>query len=345
MPTHGVPTLRSNADPPCDDHPRLTPSVYEAYRTRCPPDARPPRESADRQTRPWCRPPAAQLSATPTAHHYPIQPDFVTFDEKNVMPKLKSAHLFLVKEPHLYPLSSLLSTITNFLKFSRNRGYTTTSTTRDSSSNNNLLTNYLTGFLNYSPHEAASISSRVSATLSTQKSDSVVHYLKSLESQAQIDFYQELGLHGPHLPIIISKNPGLLTGSLDRRVKPSIEAIKKVLELHLSLNLKKDEINLLVFHILSSCGLIVMSGSSLESNIAYLKSCGVLGSQLVMLLKNEPMMFSIPGDDLKGLVSRAVEMGFKTGSRMLIYAVLVLYSYNPKTLSRKFELFRVVSGT
>ncbi|CAA0823573.1 Mitochondrial transcription termination factor family protein [Striga hermonthica] len=285
------------------------------------------------------------------------------------MAKLMSAHIFLVKDPHLYPLSSLLSTFTNFLKSSRNRGFCTTSTTRDSSSNNNLLTNYLMEFLNYTPREAASISSRVSPTLSTQKSNSVVHYLKSLglsnahlqraikrqpmllfldvdkNLKPKIDFYQELGLQGPLLPIIISKNPGLLTSSLHRRVKPSIEAIKNVLELHLSLNLKKDEINLLVFHILSSCGLIVMSGSSLESNIAYLRSCGVLGSQLIMLLKSEPMMFSMPGDDLKGLVSRAFEMGFKTGSRMLIYAVLVLYSYNPKTLSRKFELFRELGFT
>ncbi|CAA0823572.1 Mitochondrial transcription termination factor family protein [Striga hermonthica] len=283
------------------------------------------------------------------------------------MAKLTSAHIFLVKEPHLYPLSSLLSTITNFLKSSRNRGYTTTSTTRDSSSNNNLLTNYLMEFLNYTPHEAASISSGVSPTLSTQKSDSVVNYLKSLglstahlqraikhqpmllfldvdkNLKPKIDFYQELGLHGPHLPIVISKNPGLLTGSLDKRLKPSIEAIKKVLKLDLTL--KEDEINLLVFRMLSRRGFIIMSGSRMESNIAYLRSCGVVGSQLIMLLKHEPRIFFTPGDDLKGLVSRAVEMGFKTGSRMLIYGVLVLYSNNPKTLSRKFELFQKLGFT
>ncbi|CAA0823568.1 Mitochondrial transcription termination factor family protein [Striga hermonthica] len=282
------------------------------------------------------------------------------------MAKLKSAHIFLVKDPHLYPLSSLLSTFTNFLKSSRNRGYSTTSTTRDSSSNNNLLTNYLTEFVEYSPHEAASISRRVSPRLSTQKPDSVVHYLKSLglstahlqktikrqpmllfldvdkNLKPKIDFYQELGLHGPHLPVLISNNPGLLTSSLDRRLKPSIEAIKKVLELYLSL--KKDETNLLVLRILTRCGL-VMNGSRLESNVAYLRSCGVVGSQLIMLLKNEPSIFCAPEDDLKGLVSRAVEMGFKTGSGMLIYGVRVLYSNNPKTLSRKFELFQELGFT
>ncbi|CAA0823569.1 Mitochondrial transcription termination factor family protein [Striga hermonthica] len=283
------------------------------------------------------------------------------------MAKVKSAHIFLVKDPHLYPLGSLLSTITNFLKSSRNRGFSTTSTTPYSSSNNSLLTNYLTEFLNYTPHEAAAIYSRVSPRLSTQKPDSVVLYLKSLglstahlqkaikrqpmllfldvdkNLKPKIDFYQELGLHGPHLSVLISKNPGLLTGSLDRRLKPSIEAIKKVLELYLSL--KKDETNLLVLRILSRCGFIVMNGSSLESNMAYLRSCGVLRSQLIMLLKNEPRMFSLPGDDLKGLVSRAFEMGFKTGSKMLIYGVLTLYSNNPKTLGRKFELFRELGFT
>ncbi|GER47585.1 mitochondrial transcription termination factorfamily protein [Striga asiatica] len=283
------------------------------------------------------------------------------------MAKLKSARIFLVKDPPLYPLTSLFSTITNFLKSSRNRSYTTTSTTPDLSSNNNLLTNYLTEFLNYTPHEAASISSQVSPRLSTQNPDSVVNYLKSLgfstahlqsaiqrqpmllfldvdkNLKPKIDFYQELGLHGPHLPVLISKNPGFLTGSLDKRLKPSIEAIKKVLELYFSL--KKDEINLLVFSILSRPGFIITSWSRMESNMAYLRSCGVMDSQLIMLLKNYPMIFVTPGDDLKGLVSRAVEMGFKAGSKMLIYGVLVLYSYNPKTLSRKFELFRELGFT
>ncbi|GFQ08890.1 hypothetical protein PHJA_003033100, partial [Phtheirospermum japonicum] len=52
----------------------------------------------------------------------------------------------------------------------------------------------------------------------------------------KIAFFQELGLRGSHLGILISKNSALLASSLDKSLRPEIEAIK-VLELDGSKNI------------------------------------------------------------------------------------------------------------
>ncbi|CAA0831879.1 Mitochondrial transcription termination factor family protein [Striga hermonthica] len=215
--------------------------------------------------------------------------------------------------------------------------------------------------LEFPHHKAATISSRFPRE-SIQKPELVIRYFKSLALSTahmqsavrreplvlyadvdttlkpKVDFCQELGLRGPHLPILIAKNPKLLTSSLNKKLKPSIGVIKRVLECYRGKS-TDDKINLLLFHILSRYGWDIGNQARLESTIAYLKSCGIVGSQLIMLLKTELRLFSMREPELKGLVSQAVEMGFQMGSRMLVYGVHALYSNSPETISRKFGLF------
>ncbi|GER42952.1 mitochondrial transcription termination factorfamily protein [Striga asiatica] len=268
------------------------------------------------------------------------------------MIKFKSSH-----QVH----SLLLRSITNFLTTYQKRAHNT-STTQDLTSKNPLLTDFLMKSLKFPYQKADTLSSYFPPVDSTEKPELVVRYFESLGLSTahmqsvirrqpfvlfkdvdkilrpKVDFCQELGLRGPHLPILFSKNPTLLSSSLDKKLKPSIGVIKRVLECYRGKK-TNDEITLLLFRILSRYSWDIGKEATLESNIAYLKSCGIIGSQLIMLMKIELRLFSMREPELKGLVSRAVEMGFKMGSRMLVYGVLALYSNSPETISRKFGLF------
>ncbi|KAK9233489.1 hypothetical protein WN943_023739 [Citrus x changshan-huyou] len=80
--------------------------------------------------------------------------------------------------------------------------------------------------------------------------------------------------------------------------------------------------------------------SGLLRNIEYLKSCGIVGSQLSMLLVWQPRLFCYKELKIRHLVSRLLDMGFSTNSRMFVYGLVVLSCLNEETFGRKLELFR-----
>ncbi|KAL6523723.1 hypothetical protein OROGR_017326 [Orobanche gracilis] len=260
----------------------------------------------------------------------------------------------------LGPFNLLLSSIYSFSTASQNRTHTAPP---NLNSKNSLLADYLTNSLKFPHNEAIALSKRFPPMDSNGKPEAVVGYLKSLglsviqlqsliKRQASIlladvektlkpkvTFYEELGVHGPQLGILISKNSHLLSSSLDKRIKPSIAVIKKVLELHGSTK-NNNYINDLMFRILSRYSWVIANDSRLQSNIIYLQSCGIVGSQLIMLLKTELRLFSSCEKELNSLVTRAIEMGFVMGSRMLVYGILALYSNSVETFDRKFKLLQ-----
>ncbi|KAK6118401.1 hypothetical protein DH2020_047818 [Rehmannia glutinosa] len=271
-----------------------------------------------------------------------------------LVPSVPHNSLTVTYETLLFPISSLFTA-------SQNR---TCTSTPHLNPKNSLLVNYLTDSLKFPKTQAIAISTRFSSSIdSTEKPEATVRYLKALgfsdtqllssikrqptilfadvekTLKPKVTFYQELGLCGPRLGILISKNPALLTSSLDKKLKPSIGVIKKVLELD-GTKTKNNDISDLMFRILSRYAWVIGNDSRLQSNIIYLRRCGVIGSQLIMLLKTEPRLFSIREEELKNLVSRAIGMGFEMGSRMLVYGILALYCNSAETINRKFELLR-----
>ncbi|KAL7131496.1 hypothetical protein ABFS83_12G007300 [Erythranthe nasuta] len=139
---------------------------------------------------------------------------------------------------------------------------------------------------------------------------------------------------------MVSKNPFLLASSLSKTIKPGIEVIKEVLESEKSNYDNNNNFKALMFRILSRYAFVIGKDSVLRSNIAYLRRCGVVGSQLITMLKCEPRLLSIPEEELRNLVSRATEVGFLMGSRMLVYGILALYGNTPETIDRKSKLLR-----
>ena len=148
----------------------------------------------------------------------------------------------------------------------------------------------------------------------------------------KIEFFQDLGLVGSELGKFISKNSSVLTFSLERRLVPCVEILKKIL-------CYKNNQDLI--RVLSRCNAVVCGDpeSILVGNVAFLKSCGIVGSQLSMLLTRQPWLFITQESKLRDLVSRALDMGFSVNSRMLVYAIYTVSCMSNETFTRKLELF------
>jgi mTERF domain-containing protein len=139
---------------------------------------------------------------------------------------------------------------------------------------------------------------------------------------------------GSELGKFISKNSSVLTFSLERRLVPCVEILKKIL--------CSNKNNQDLIRVLSRCNALVCGDpeSRLVGNIAFLKSCGIVGSQLSMLLTRQPWLFITQESKLRDLVSRALDMGFSVNSRMLVYALYTVSCMSNETFTRKLELFR-----
>lgn len=261
---------------------------------------------------------------------------------------------------HSKPTNTLSPLINFLLSFSLNRTYT--SSPRSNSENHALL-NFLIDFLKSPKQRALTITSRFSHVKSYNKPQAAVDFLKTHGfSDAQIRsllyihhklllfdvekilkpkfiYFQELGVPRPHLAMFISKNPMLLSSSLDKKLKPAIELIKKVLELNRPES-SKCNINDDLICILSRYSWVIGTESKLLSSVKYLESCGIVGSQLVVLLKNEPRLFFVGEIKLKSLLSRVTELGFVMGSRMLVHGVRACYGNRAETLQKKYEVLQ-----
>ncbi|XP_056168439.1 transcription termination factor MTERF4, chloroplastic [Syzygium oleosum] len=154
---------------------------------------------------------------------------------------------------------------------------------------------------------------------------------KTLEPK--LDFFQGLGLVGVDLGNYISKGASVLSVSLNKRLVPNVQILKRILFDD------KDNRDLIV--VLRRCKWIVSKDpeSVLIRNIAYLESCGVTGYQQRMLLKRQPSLFVAKESRLNDLVSRVLKMGFSLNSGMLVYALYSVSCISVKTLGKKVKLF------
>ncbi|XP_020535589.1 uncharacterized protein LOC105635700 [Jatropha curcas] len=231
---------------------------------------------------------------------------------------------------------------------------------KTSKSPNPALFDYLIKNLKFSETKALSLSTRTgySGIKSVENPIFVVRFLQNLgfshsniqstingapqiifanvdkTLKPKIDLFQDLGLVGNDLVKFISKNSILLTTSLEKKLVPRIKILQKIL-----LN---DENNKDLVKVISRCNWIICSKpeSVLLSNIAFLQSCGIIGSQLSKLLIRSPRLFIMRESKVRDLVSRALNMGFSVDSRMLVHALYSVVGVNEGTFERKFGILK-----
>ncbi|KAL1569591.1 transcription termination factor MTERF15, mitochondrial-like [Salvia divinorum] len=228
---------------------------------------------------------------------------------------------------------------------------------------NSILANYLIGSLKFSKDKAHSVSSKFSHCETLERPEQAVRFFRGLgfsdahiraiansvprllfadtenTLKPKVEFFQELGLSGPLLGSFVSRTPCILYCSVERCLKPRINLIRNIFESD-GRNRSIESVNDDLFKTITRCGRIVLARHTLESNIQYLKSCGVVGSQLSSLLFRLPRIFSLKHDKLEEIVSRALAMNFTMGSRMLVHAIHSLSCMSSDTFKVKYEIYK-----
>ncbi|KAJ4950074.1 hypothetical protein NE237_026906 [Protea cynaroides] len=248
-------------------------------------------------------------------------------------------------------------TITSF-SFS---GFSSVASPAKPSDSNPLIIDYLVEALGLSKTQALSASKRFVRAKDSKKPESVVHFLRQLgfsedhirdavrvspqilfadiekTLKPKLQLFQEIGLTGSDLGRYISKNSGLLCCSLDRRLTPCMEILKKIFYMN------NDHQGLIL--VLQRCKwvLSIEPEARLLPNISLLERHGVFGSQLSRLFRRQPTLFVMRQSQLRDLISRVIEMGFTADSRMFVHALHTIGCLSSETLRRKFNLLRGLS--
>ncbi|XP_052192078.1 transcription termination factor MTERF9, chloroplastic-like [Diospyros lotus] len=226
------------------------------------------------------------------------------------------------------------------------------------SSRNPLIFNYLTRTFTCSEKQALWVSNDHPSLKTLDKPQSVVQFLEEIgfsKSQIQytvrvspgilfcsieknlkpkLNLFQELGLTGDRLGEFISKNPSFLNCSLENTLMPQIDLIRKVL-----VDDKDNQDLIWVLRRVSRFRAKVPEPMLLR-NIAFLKSCNIVGPRLVTMFKTRPWVLLMPESALRDLVSRVLNMGFSVDSGMLVYALQTVSSMSAETFNRKLDLLK-----
>nr|GMD76008.1 transcription termination factor MTERF5, chloroplastic-like [Ipomoea batatas] len=223
---------------------------------------------------------------------------------------------------------------------------------------NPVLYNYLITNFNYPKSKALTISTRMPWIKTLEKPESVVHFFKSIgfsdahiqslmrdvpqllsadiekTLKPKIKLFQDLGISGPDMGNFMCKKAHLLTRSLDNVIRPCIDVLKDIL--------RNDIDNRHLFLVMQRCLWIVMRSPEVRllPNVEYLRSCGIVGTQLATLLRRQPRLFIIPLPKLKDLVSKVLDLGFLTDSRMLAHGLHSFSSVSGGTFRKKLGIFR-----
>ncbi|KAJ7961992.1 Transcription termination factor like [Quillaja saponaria] len=148
----------------------------------------------------------------------------------------------------------------------------------------------------------------------------------------KIEYFQQLGIIGSDMGKFLSWSSHVLTFSLEKTLIPNIEFLKKVLY--------NDKNNNYLIKALIRCGSLIrkFSDSRLARNVAFLESCGIVGSQLSMLMVRLPLLFVMKESMVRDYVSRAVDLGFSLKSKMFAHAIDSTFSLTNETIRRKLVL-------
>ncbi|KAJ9135459.1 hypothetical protein P3X46_032641 [Hevea brasiliensis] len=202
-----------------------------------------------------------------------------------------------------------------------------------SSTAQSLTVSYLSNSCGLSPHRAASVckyvlikstdqpdlvlrllrangftKSQIATLISNQPQLILAHPEKTLEPK--IEYFESLGIAGPDLHNILCVNSAILTASLKKRILPTIDFLRGLLETdeNVFFALKRGP------HLLS-CGTEV-----LLSNICTLRAHGVPEPSIRRLLLTWPRCLSRGVHFLEEVVREVKEMGFEPTGKSFIYA-------------------------
>nr|GEV59501.1 transcription termination factor MTERF5, chloroplastic-like [Tanacetum cinerariifolium] len=77
-----------------------------------------------------------------------------------------------------------------------------------------------------------------------------------------------------------------------------------------------------------------------KGNLAFFEECGIVGSQLVTVMTRQPRLLIMGELEVRKLVSRLLEIGFRIDSRMFVHGLYTLSCLSEESFGKKVELFK-----
>ncbi|OMO89785.1 Mitochodrial transcription termination factor-related protein [Corchorus capsularis] len=141
--------------------------------------------------------------------------------------------------------------------------------------------------------------------------------------------FKELGFSPHDIADLVSTDPWFLTRSTDDRIKPSVSILKDLLGSNAG-----------VVRLLKTTSWFLRSNleKSMVPNIEFLVSCGIGLPQIVKYVFTFPRFFLHKPENIKHFVKRADEMGFNRKSNLFLAAIRTLSSMSEETWEHKLNL-------
>lgn len=147
----------------------------------------------------------------------------------------------------------------------------------------------------------------------------------------KIRIFQDMEFSVKDIAYIISKEPGILHASANKKISRGLVVLRDVLG-------SKEE----VVKVLRKCGWLLMTDleTNMVPNIKFLNSCGIDMGQIAVLCNSFTRVLLYKPESLKKCVDKVEEMGVDRSSRMFVYAVGAYGSMKNGTWELKLQAFR-----
>jgi mTERF domain-containing protein, mitochondrial len=222
-----------------------------------------------------------------------------------------------------------------------------------------FLTQYLITSLGFSPVQALKVSTR--RNLARIKSPD--------QPEAVMKFLSDAGLSNTQIKAAVSLVPSLLGCNLDKTLKPNVQEwvakgfseklmVQFILHCPKVLAAKRTPSNLLFLRdflgatnealfksIRRNNSLISLDfNKNFIPNVNLLKEYGFSNQDIVNLLENGSRCMNIDLDSFRRTVELIEELGLARGSRMFLYGLKAIGSFNKDKILKKVELYKSTYG-
>ncbi|KDP37144.1 hypothetical protein JCGZ_06200 [Jatropha curcas] len=146
----------------------------------------------------------------------------------------------------------------------------------------------------------------------------------------KIQFLRSVGISDSDLPVMISRNPIFLSGSLNNLLIPFYDFLKSLLF--------SDEKVLIILKRISPLNMCYVK-EHLPINVSVLRELGMRLSTISILITCNPNIICLKSDKFIGAVKKVIGMGFDPLNLQFANALRVIIQLNSKTWKRKIDAY------
>ncbi|KAG5533247.1 hypothetical protein RHGRI_027445 [Rhododendron griersonianum] len=146
----------------------------------------------------------------------------------------------------------------------------------------------------------------------------------------KLEFFMSKGLSSGDVAKMVSASPLLLARSLEKWIIPSFNFFSSLL--------RSEETTVSAMKLYS--GLLLLKQTHVTANIELLREAGVSNSNIMFLLKSQPIGLTRDIEWNRTVLDEVKKMGFDSSKKMFVVAVHVLRAMTKLTWEKKVEVYK-----